>query len=149
DGLDGERDLLGDPAVARFLAPAHECRELLIEGLDVLEARVDDLEAHVARRVALREPFEDELADPLRRHLRDAALAERGLELVDEPVDLVPGQRLRGALSNGARELPAVELLARAVALQDLDARGLAALEGGESRVAAVADAPAADRGAV
>src|SRR5438445_8223973 len=110
DGLDRQGDLLGDAAVAGLLASAHERRELVVEGVDVLEPRVDDLEPQVPERIALREPFEDKLTDPLGRHLRDAALAERRLELIDEPVDLVGGERFGGALADRAGELATVEL---------------------------------------
>ena len=44
---DGQRDLLRDASIACLLADAHERRELLIQRVDVLEARVDDLEAKV------------------------------------------------------------------------------------------------------
>src|SRR2546425_1144420 len=53
--------------------------------------------------------------------------------------------RLRCGLPDRARELPAVELLAAAVALQDLDAGGLAPLKGGESLLTPVADPPPPD----
>src|SRR6266566_1794095 len=91
---DGQRDLLRDPAIACFLADAHERCELVIQRVDVLEARVDDLEAEIRERVAL-----------------------------DEAIDLVAGEAFRRGLPDRARELPAVELLAAAVALQHLDAR--------------------------
>src|SRR5438034_1490838 len=146
---DGQRDLLSDAAIARLLANAHERRQLVVERVGVLESRVDDLEAEVRQRVALCEALEHHLADPPRRDLGRPALPDASLELVDEPVDLLGGQPFRCGLADRARELAAVELLAAAVALQDLDARGLAPLKGGEALLTPVADAPAADRVAV
>src|SRR5439155_301669 len=52
---DGQRDLLRDTAIARLLADAHERGELVIQRVDVLETRVDDLEAEIRERVALGE----------------------------------------------------------------------------------------------
>src|SRR5438445_9616639 len=146
---DGQCDLLSDAAIARLLANAHERRQLVVERVDVLESRVDDLEPEVRQRVALCEALEHHLADPPRRDLRRPALPDASLELVDEPVDLLGGQAFRRGLADRARELAAVELLAAAVALQDLDARGLAPLKGRKALLAPVADAPAADRVAV
>src|SRR6266550_7668528 len=120
---DGQRDLLRDPAIACFLADAHERCELVIQRVDVLEARVDDLEAEIRERVALGEALEHHLADPSRRNLGRTALPHARLELVDEAIDLVAGEAFRRGLPDRARELPAVELLAAAVALQHLNAR--------------------------
>src|SRR5438132_6090727 len=146
---DREHDLLGDAAIPRLLPAAYEGRELVIQRVDVLDARVDDLEAEVTQWIALREALEDHLADPLRRDLGESALAHRRLEVFDEPVDLVGVQGLRARLLDRARELAAVELLAGAVPLQDLDARGLASLEGREPFLAPVADPPPANGRAV
>ena len=100
-------------------------------------------------RVAAIQALEHHLPDPARWDLGRPALPDASLELVDELVDLLGGQPFRRGLADRARELAAVELLAAAVALQDLDARGLAPLKGGEALLAPVADAPAADRVAV
>src|SRR5439155_18578994 len=85
---DGERDLLGDAAIASHLANAHEGGELVVERVDVFEPRVHDLEAEIRERVTFREPLEDHLADPSGRDLGCATLPDRGLELVDEAIDL-------------------------------------------------------------
>src|SRR5437867_10864661 len=50
-GLDRERGLLGELAIARLLATAQQRLELVIEGIRVLETRVDDLEPQVAHRI--------------------------------------------------------------------------------------------------
>src|SRR5438093_13054922 len=146
---DGERDLLRDAAIARLLANAHERGELVIQRVDVLETRVDDLEAEIRERVALGEALEDHLPDPSRRDLGCAALPDAPLELICEAVDLFTRKALRCGLSDRARELSPIEFLAAAVALQHLDARGLASLKGGEPLLAPVADAAAADGVAV
>src|SRR5438874_9720612 len=146
---DGQGDLFGDSAIASHLANAHEGRELVVERVEVFQPRVDDLEAEIRQRVAFREALEHHLADPSGRDLRCATLPDRGLELVDEAIDLFARQRLRRGLPDRARELPPVELLAAAVALQDLDAGGLAPLKGGESFLTPVADSAPADRIAV
>src|SRR5882762_8913348 len=150
DGLaDGQSDLLGDAAIPRLLSDTDQGGELVVERVDVLDAGVHDLEAEIRERVALGKALEHHLADPSRRDLGDAALPDARLELVDEPIDLVGGQPLGGGLADRARELAAVELLPAAVALQDLDAGGLAPLKGGEALLAPVADAAPADRIAV
>src|SRR5438093_2559573 len=149
DGLGEKRDLLRNAPVTRLLADAHERRELVVQRIDVLETRVHDLEAQVAQWVALRETFEDHLADPLRRDLGDTALPHRRLEIVDQPVGVLGTQRLRSRLFDRACELAPVELLPAAVALADLDSGGLAALERREPLLAAVADAAPADGRAV
>src|SRR5437762_1262446 len=87
----GAHALLGDAAIARLLADTHEGRELVIERVDVLDARVHDLEAEIRERVALGEPLEHHLADPSGWDLGHAALPDARLELVDEPIDLVGG----------------------------------------------------------
>src|SRR5437660_1916491 len=142
---DGQGDLLGDAAIASHLANPHQGRELVIQRVDVFEPRIHDLETQVRERVAFREALEDHLTDPSRGDLGRAALPDRGLELVDEAIDLFGRQRLRCGLSDRARELPPVELLAATVALQDLDAGGFAPLKGGESLLAPVADPPPSD----
>src|SRR5207237_574880 len=103
------------------------------------------LEPEIRQRVAFREALEHHLADPSGRDLGCSTLPDRGLELVDEAIDLFARQRLRCGLPDRARELPPVELLAAAVALQDLDAGGLAPLKGGESLLTPVADPPPPD----
>src|SRR5438874_9907101 len=148
-GADGQHDLLRDATIAGLLANAHEGRELVVQRVKVLDARVDDLEAEVREGVALGKTLEHHLADPPRRDLGRAALPDARLELVDEAVDLFGGQAFGRGLADGAGKLAAVELLAAAVALQDLDAGGLAPFKGGEALLAPVADAPAADRIAV
>src|SRR3989475_1811944 len=142
---DGQGDLFGDSAIASHLANAHEGRKLVVERVDVFQPRVDDLEAEVRQRVAFREALEHHLADPSGRDLGCATLPDRGLELVDEAIDLFARQRLRCGLPDRARELPPVELLAAAVALQDVDAGGLAPRKGGESLLTPVADPPPPD----
>src|SRR6185436_1294791 len=87
----------------------------------------------------------DHLTDALRGDLRCAAPLDRGLDVVDEPLHRVARQRLRPGLADRRRELAAVELLPRAVALQHLDPRGFGALACREPRVAAVARPPAPD----
>src|SRR6058998_638153 len=47
---DGQRDLLRHAAIARLLADAHKRGELVIQRVDVLETRVDDLEAEIRER---------------------------------------------------------------------------------------------------
>src|SRR2546427_7540079 len=142
---DGQGDLFGDSAIASHLANAHEGRKLVVERVDVFQPRVHDLEAEIRQRVAFREALEDHLADPSGRDLGCATLPDRGLELVDEAIDLFARQRLRRGLPDRARELPPVELLAAAVPLQDLDTGGLAPLKGGESLLTPVADPPPTD----
>src|SRR4029077_18632156 len=146
---DRQGDLLRDAAIARFLADPYERCELVVERVDVFDARVDDLEAEIREGIALGETLEDHLTDPPRCDLGRAALSDPCFELVDELLDLLGGQALRGGLADSARELAAVELLAAAVALQDLDASGFAPFKGGEPLLAAVADAAPADRVAV
>src|SRR5256884_5436000 len=146
---DGQHDLLGDAAIARLLADPHEGRELVVERVDVLETRVDDLEAEIREGVALGKALEHHLADPSRGNLRGAALFDASLQVVDESIDVLAGERPRRSLADRARELASVELLAAAVALQDLDPGGLASLEGGEPLLAAIADAASADGVAV
>src|SRR6267378_5154582 len=146
---DGQRDLLRDAAIARLLTNAHERSELVVESVEVFEARVHDLEAQVRERVALGEALEHHLADPSRRDLGCPALPDASLQRVDEPIDVLAGKCFRRGLADGAAELAAIELLAAAVALQDLDARGLAPLKRRETLLAPVADAAAADRVAV
>src|SRR5438093_3013365 len=106
---DGQSDLLRDAAIARLLADAHERGELVIQRVDVLETRVDDLEAEIRERVALREALEDHLADPSGRDLGCPTLPDAPLELVDEAIDLFSGEALRCGLPDRARELPAIE----------------------------------------
>ena len=144
-GLDPEHCLLRDPAVACLLTPADERLELVVQRFGVLQARVHDLEAEVAHRIALSEPLEHHLADALRGHLRRAALLDRRFKVVDETLDVVWEERLRTRLADRRRELAAIELLFRAVALEDLDAGRLGALARGEALAAFVAGAPAAD----
>src|SRR2546423_12785875 len=52
-GGDGENDLLRDAPIARLLANPHEGRELVVQRVEILDARVDDLEAEGRERVAL------------------------------------------------------------------------------------------------
>src|SRR5207237_102379 len=147
--LDRKGDLLGHASVPRILAPAHERSKLVVKSVEVLDARVHDLEPQIRQRVALRKPLEDHLADTLRRDLRYAASAKLRLDGVDQPVDVLRAEPARRCLADRTRELAPVELLAGAVTLQDLDAGGLAPFEGREALLATVADAPAADRVAV
>ena len=58
-------------------------------------------------------------------------------------------EALRGALLDRAQEFAAVELLLRAVALRDLDARGFRTLLCREAPAAAVAGTPATDGAAL
>src|SRR5207245_4150515 len=102
-------------------APAHERSELVVERVEVLDARVHDFESQIRQRVALRKPLEDHLADALRRDLRYAGTPELRLDGVDQPVDVLRAQPARRRLADRARELAAVELLACSVTLQDLD----------------------------
>src|SRR6267378_1567768 len=145
-GLDGQRGLLGKPAIAKLLAMPHEILELVVKRIGVLQTRVDDLEAQVAHRIGLGEAFEDHLADALRPDLGRSALADRRFDVVDEPVDRVWRELLRGSLADRARELAAVEFLARPVALHDLDAGRFRALARREALAARVARAASADR---
>src|SRR6266851_1481989 len=141
-GIDRQRDLLGQLPVARLLAPPKQQLELVVERLGVLQAGVDDLEAQVAHRVMLRQALEDHLTDALRRDLGCAALPDRRLDVVDEPVGGVSAQRLRRALADRRDELAAIELLFRPVALDDLDARRLGPLACREALAAFLALAP-------
>src|ERR1700704_3703403 len=65
-GLDRQRRLLRELAVARLLSEANERLELVVEGVGVLQTRIDDLESQIAHRIRFSEAFEDHLADPLR-----------------------------------------------------------------------------------
>src|SRR3989442_4733871 len=85
---DGQRDLLRDAAIARFLADAHERCQLVVKRIDVLDGRIDDLEAEIREGVAFGEPLEHHLADPSRRDLGCAALPDACLELADDPAEL-------------------------------------------------------------
>src|SRR5712692_9300817 len=93
---DGQHDLLRDAAIARLLTHAHKGRELVVERIDVLETRVDDLEAQIRERVTLGQALEHHLADPSRWDLRRAALLDVRLEIIDEPIDLLAGEPFRG-----------------------------------------------------
>src|SRR5512140_3045998 len=143
---DREHRLLGDTPVARFLPPADERLELVVQRIGVLETGVHDLESQVAHGVELGEPLEHHLADPERGDLRRAALLDRRLDVVDEPVDRLGHQLLRGGLPDGGGELAAIELLPRSVALHHLDPCRLRAFARGESLATLVAGAAAADR---
>src|SRR5437867_4802597 len=94
DLRDGQHDLLRDAPIASLLPDAHQRGELVVERIDVLDARVDDLEAEIRERVALGEPLEDHFADPPGRDLGCAALPDARLEVVDEPIDLLAGESL-------------------------------------------------------
>src|ERR1700675_2321832 len=76
---DGQGDLLGDAAIARLLANAHKRCELVVERVNVLDTRVDDLEAEIRQRVALGEALEHHFADPPRRDLGRPALSHARL----------------------------------------------------------------------
>src|SRR2546423_4510271 len=146
---DRERDLLGDAAIARLLAPSHQRRELVVEGVDVRGTRIHDLEAQIAQRIALGESLEDHLTDSLRRDLGETALPEAGLEIFDQAADLIGAERFGRRLFDRARKLASIELLPAAIPLEHLDPRRLASLERRETLLAAITDAPAADRGPV
>jgi len=102
---------------------AVERRQLVAEGGEVVELRVDDAEADVAHRIHVGQPLEHHLADALRPDLGDPALLQRPFDVVDERAEPLRREALGRGLLDRARELPAVEFLPRAVALQDLDAR--------------------------
>src|SRR5438477_1072276 len=146
---DRKRDLLCDAAVAHLLTQSDERRKLVVQGIDIRGPRIHDLEPQVAQRIALSQPLEDHLPDPLRRDLGETALPEARLEVLDEPADLVWGERLRPGLLDRAGQLAPVKLLPGPVPFENLDTRRLAPLERGEALLAAVTDAPAADRGPV
>src|SRR5437867_1526796 len=148
-GLDRQRRLFGEAAIAGLSATSHKRLELVVERIRVLETRVDDLESQVAHRIGLRETLEHHLADPLRSDLGGTALTDRRLEVVDQAVDRVGSELLRRRLPDRAPELASIEFLTSPVALHDLDAGRLRALAGRESLAARVAGATAADRVAV
>jgi len=124
-----------EPNVA--VVPVRDERlELVVEGVGVLQTRVDDLESQIAHRIRFREAFEDHLADPLRSDLGRAALPDRRFDVVDEPVDSLRSQLLRRRLADGAGQLATVEFLARPVAFDDLDAGRLRAFASCEALTA-------------
>jgi len=118
--------------------------ELALELPDVLELPVHRGEAHVGDRVELAQPAQGELAD-----LLDARGPALGAQLGDDPVDhglelLALDRPLdRRALEPG-EHLRAVERLAPAAALADVERALVVALVGGEAPVAdPAAPAPA------
>src|SRR2546430_15509874 len=109
------------------------------------KARSQDLDAQSAQLIRPSKPLDKHLTDPLRRALGHAALAQRGLEIVDQPVNVVRGEALGGRLFDRARELAPIEFLLGPVAFLHLDPRRLTPLERREALLATIADPPAAD----
>ena len=123
-----------------------EPRQLRLELGDVAELAVHRGEAHVRDRVQRPQPAQGQLAD-----LVGARLAAPRAHLGDDPVDhrlqlLALDRPLDRGPLEARQQLGAVERLAAAAALADVDRPLVVALVGGEAAVAGAA-APAAPNG--